>query len=408
MVKDIINKNIIVFFISMMCLGAAYPFLINRFFFGEYSAIVTLSFCGLWLLYCILTKNISEWKKIDKAFLNMTILHIIFLFVWGIVMEDEYYWGVMYSLITSLILIFLLINTIGCAQWTRFFTLFNIVMVILMVVGLTLFMTGYLPLISQFQLGNGQPVYNYGLFFTKPSWDVDNVGYTRTGGYYDEPGSLSYIVIFLLLLNQKYFKNKYWEYILLILPLFSASLAHIINCLIYMICFYFSPKLMKYFFVSCLTLIILINIVETYKKDYPFLQAFYDRTYGRVENIISTGEDNGSRDGGIEWGPKIFERYQFGVTLAKVRKDYPDFVHETFWGPILYYGIFGYFFYILPFGYILIRCLNTRDVWTFKFLILVLINLLQRPYYQYPLLMILMYILFFDNKVLKTQNSFKH
>jgi hypothetical protein len=281
-----------------------------------------------------------------------------------------------------------------------------------MVIGLTLFMNGYLPLISQFKLGNGQAVYNYGLFFTKPSWNIDNIGFTRTGGYYDEPGSLSYIVIFLLLLNKKYFKNKYWEYILLILPLFSGSLAHIINCFIYLIFFYFSPKLIKYFFLSFMTLIILINIIETYKKNYPFLEAFYDRTYGRVENIIKTGEDNGSRDGGIEWGPKIFDRYQFGISPVKVRQNYPDFVHETFWGPILYYGIFGYFFYILPFGYILIRCLNKKDVLSFKFLILVLINLLQRPYYHHFMLMILIYILFFENstnnKVLKTQNAFIH
>jgi hypothetical protein len=303
----------------------------------------------------------------------------------------------MSSLVLALVFIFVLINTIDGILWIKYFTFFNVIIIVLMITGMILFSFGLMSNYSQFTTGSGTVINNYGFFLAKDvSWA--NLGFVRSGGYYDEPGSLAYIVSFLLLLNKKYFNYKFIEVFLLIFPLFSGSLAHIVTCILYLLLFSLKKRNLGNFIVTIFLLMCCVLILNLYKDKNDNLNMFYKQTIERVENIISTGEDNGSRDGGYSLGPEIFNRYNTGISPGDVKNKYPDFVHETFWGPILYYGIFGYPFYIMIYVFIFFDRLNRKDTLSIKFLILIIANLLQRPYYQYPILMILLYLLFFYDK----------
>jgi hypothetical protein len=124
----------------------------------------------------------------------------------------------------------------------------------------------------------------------------------------------------------------------------------------------------------------------------------YERTVGRVENIIKNKEDNGSRDGGFKYGPKIYNENMWGISPEKVEQRYPEFVKETIWGPIIYYNPIGVCIYYLPIIYIFFMIVKNKNTEYFKYLILVVFNLMQRPFYVYPLFIVLIYILFFHEE----------
>ena len=60
---------------------------------------------------------------------------------------------------------------------------------------------------SYVQLEGETILCNYLLFFSKKI-DFINEQFVRPTGFYDEPGSLAYITMLLLLLNKKYFDKK--------------------------------------------------------------------------------------------------------------------------------------------------------------------------------------------------------
>jgi hypothetical protein len=275
----------------------------------------------------------------------------------------------------------------------------NIISAVFCVVGTITFTYGLSSIYGIYEYQEDYQIFNFGWFFVKSSNQFLNE--IRPAGYYDEPGSFAYVVMFLLLINRKYFKNMTWEYLLLFLPLVTTSLAHLITIIFFVCIYYLNPKnILKLslflFFFACTSYLIFSGAFGEEKSSF-----FKKKLVYRIENVIE-GEDK-SRQGGFELGPNIFSEHHWGYSSKKVKKEYPDFVNETIWGPLIYFGILGFPFFLLPFIYIMIKSIKNQDKTTLLMLSLVLINLIQRPSYIYPLFVVLLYFLFFHKNVrLKT------
>jgi len=108
-------------------------------------------------------------------------------------------------------------------------------------------------------------IYNYVFFFIKRS-DLTYLN-IRPSGYYDEPGSFAYVVMLLLLLNRKFFKNIKWEYALLVLPLVTTSLAHIVTATLFLIIYYTNIKSIRYIIIIISISAVLLFAFNSFQKN---------------------------------------------------------------------------------------------------------------------------------------------
>jgi hypothetical protein len=389
-------KNWVLMVVFFLGMGAFYPFVHNYILFGSLSILFSMLFMAFWFFILIISKSKYLLPSLDFNIIVFT--QCVFLFFSSIVQESSFMPFLYLGL--SWITLFLVINTFTTEFFLKKFIILNIVSAFLCVIGTIAVITGYLNLFGIYDYQGTFRIFNFGLFFVKTS--ATTIGEMRPAGYYDEPGSFAYVVMFLLLINRKFFKNMKWEYSLLILPLVTTSLAHIFTIIIFGVFTYINRNNIKkllLFLILIGSIFFLINSGLIGEENSSF---FRRKSIGRVESVLS-GEDKG-RQGGLDLGPVIFEKHYLGYSVEKVSANYPGFVNETIWGPLIYYGILGVPFYFLPFFYILIRTVQNRDKEQFFALILVIINLLQRPYYMYPLFIVLLYFLFFEKGVTGKSN----
>ena len=380
--------------IALLALGSLYPFVHNYIIFGQLKTFASLFFLFLWILIVLQKSKIIYFPS--RPFNTIILVQLLFLAFVGVIFEEVSYFSTLFTLLVSWIFVTLFINTFSVKYFIDKFVKINIAMAILCIVGTILFGFGIFKLIGIYTYQGEFYIYNYIFFFIKRTNELTYQ--VRPGGYYDEPGSFALIVMYLLLLNRKYFHNKKYEYALLILPIITTSLAHIFTILFFVFLFYINKKNTKALIITSFFLISVIFVFSTeYANDNASIRYFKMRTYDRFIGFIN-GEDDPSRDGGLEIGPEIFEKYPFGLARENVQVKYPNFVNETFWGPIIYYGILGIPFYLLPFIYIGIKSLQKRDKFQLLCLALIGVNLLQRPYYMYPIFIVFIYYLFFHEE----------
>lgn len=385
-------KNWFYLIIAFLGMGAFYPFVHNYIFFGSLKTLVSLFFIIIWAVFLALSGN--KIVTLNPVFNKILFIQCLFLFFSSVILDSSFL--PLFYLMLSWVVLFLIVNTFTTDFFLKNFIKMNIISAVLCIVGTIGLAFGFLKLYGVYDYQFEHKILNFGLFFLKSSNIVTEE--MRPAGYYDEPGSFAYVVMFLLLLNRKYFRNMKWEYALLFLPLITTSLAHIFTMLFFGVLFYINKKnISKLLLFAGITGVILFLILSGGLGDENS-SFFKKQSVDRVERFIN-GEDV-SRQKGFDLGPIIFEKHPWGFSNENVKSEYPDFVTDTFWGPLIYYGLLGIPFYFLPFLYILKQVIHDKDKIGFFMLLLVLINLIQRPYYMFPLFIVLLYYLFFniDNK----------
>lgn len=384
------NKNNLFFTVFLLSVGTFYPFVHNYVIFGGWKTLFAFLFLSLWAVF-IQIFNI-KLKLPSRNFNLMVLIQLIYFIAYSLYWQSSDIYSVIFYLILSWIFLTFIISTFTIEDFFKYFIRFNIVSGIFCLIGTILFSLGYLYLVGVHSYQGNFSIYNFGWFFLKRSTEFEHQ--LRPAGYYDEPGSFAFVTMFLLLINRKYFKNIKWEYALMFLPMLTTSMAHIFTVLIFIALFYVNKKNFKY---AIMGLGILISIVFVITSDIlPEESTRYirQRTVERVTGFLA-GERDASRQGGIELGPQIFSKYSWGRSKELVMKEYPDFVNETIWGPLIYYGVIFFPIYMLPFIYIFVKSLVQRDFFDILCIVLISVNLLQRPYYMYPLWIVLIYYLFF-------------
>ncbi len=383
--------NILFLILALLTLGTFYPFVYNYVLFGNYKSVISLFALLVWILALLIYRE-GKLTLPNKSFNYIISIQIIFLFVWSVFLSSISIRMQIIQLILGWIVTFLFINSFQSKYILKTFIKLNITSLILCIIGLFLVINQVIGLHSTVKYQGDFQIYNYIFFFIKRTEETSlNL---RVAGYYDEPGSFAYIVMFLLLLNRKYFMNKTYEYALLFLPIVTTSLAHIVTALVYLTLFYFKEKVLRNIIFACVSLLLIFLLLNNIKET-AYGTYFWERTLGRIESIYN-GDDDRSRSGGLELGPQIFFSNPLGTAPEVVEKKYPAFVTETFWSPLIFYGILGFPIYYLLILYPWMKQFERFSKQEVFILIIVSLNLLQRPSYLYPIYIVLLYYLFYN------------
>ena len=263
----------------------------------------------------------------------------------------------MFQVFCVVIIYLAIINFIGAENMSRQFVYFMIANCIGGTIITILLLVYDIPPGFQFLQHDGRTGFFYYLTFTNTVFNTDGFTIIRYSGLFDEPGTVSFGCMFALILNKLILKNRKSELLLLILPLFTFSLAHFITSVLYVLLFYWSKtKLISSFVISLLGLYLLIN--STKGTEYS---RIYDLTLARLE-INDEGELSGnSRKDETESCLKYFKQNPiigWGKTYFSKGEGKGDGVNGTniYYNGALY-GILGFIFPYIFIYYITLQSL---------------------------------------------------
>jgi len=218
--KIIFNKNFLCFILALLSLGSFYPFVHSYVLFGNKKLSITIFFISLWLIFIIQNK-IDKLKLPNKKFNIIVFIQVIFILIWSVVLDSISIRSQGINLLISWIFVFLIVNSIDVYYFLKAFIRINIISLVLCLVGIIFVVLGWAELYSTHKYNSDRMIFNYLFFFIKRE---ELMGLNiRPAGYYDEPGSFSFIIMLLLLLNRKFFKNLKWEYLMLFLTISILS-----------------------------------------------------------------------------------------------------------------------------------------------------------------------------------------
>lgn len=298
---------------------------------------------------------------------------------------DVNYISNMFQVFCVVIIYLAIINFIGAENMSRQFVYFMIANCIGGTIITILLLVYDIPPGFQFLQHDGRTGFFYYLTFTNTVFNTDGFTIIRYSGLFDEPGTVSFGCMFALILNKLILKNRKSELLLLILPLFTFSLAHFITSVLYVLLFYWSKtKLISSFVISLLGLYLLIN--STKGTEYS---RIYDLTLARLE-INDEGELSGnSRKDETESCLKYFKQNPiigWGKTYFSKGEGKGDGVNGTniYYNGALY-GILGFIFpyifiYYITFSSLLKFKVSPAALDGLKCSFLIICNLFQRSY----------------------------
>ncbi|MFK2266695.1 hypothetical protein ACIXMO_15990 [Bacteroides fragilis] len=85
--------------------------------------------------------------------------------------------------------------------------------------------------------------YFLGLTTTNVFFDSEGIRVIRYAGFFDEPGTFSLFSIFALILNKVYFNDKNKELLLILVTIFTFSIAFYVTIFFYFLFFYVTKKI---------------------------------------------------------------------------------------------------------------------------------------------------------------------
>lgn len=235
-----------------------------------------------------------------------------------------------------------------------------------------------------------RPIANYLLTFTK-SVDV-TIGSMRYAGFFDEPGAMAYWGTFALIINKLFVKNQRLEIILIVCLLFTFSIGYYVQLFVYYILFYLKKKNIGTALIALLVVgVFAFAVMQTEGTQY---NAVYDRTYGRVLDIIEA-KDATSTALGVENRKEMtelakkefFENPLFGTS----RKDI--YITDNVYEPLALYGIFGSLFVLSPFIMLILWSLKNGDHNLLKANIVIWVGFAHRPFHNYVLYFFILYLI---------------
>lgn len=383
------HNKVIIWVIALLSTGAFYPAFWTSAIVGQASFIIFAATLLVW--FAVLIVCSVRLKPLSTEY-NALYLFLIFYYVLRLcfTMSEEYLINLAH-LITFYIYTLLAYNSYADKTViVKYFIRFHVLMLLLTIIGTVLYNMGLLYGFRFISMGenSGATLVDYGFFYAKSHtfeyYDLDY--HVRPAGYYDEPGSLGLVTVLLLILNRKILNNKKYELILLFGGIVTISMAYIYSFLLFLVLFYTKGKKLKYFL--AFTLVAFLFIGGDFNED-SYWGDFYKRTVERNENIMN-GTDE-SRD--FEIGLKAFkDNLIFGATSEELSKNYSHLTHETIWYFCAQNGIIGTLILYSPFLYVFFRSKKILDK---KLLLLIALNLIQRPHYIVPLYLTIIYFSFF-------------
>ena len=273
---------------------------------------------------------------------------------------------------------------------------FICIMAIMSILGAIVFSLGLFANLKPFSstlIPDHREILNY-IFSFAPSEAVANFGsgsFIRVSGYFDEPGSFAFYLIFALLVNKLYDYSKNIERVIVVGGIFTLSLAFYISIFLYYL--YFSIIEKKFHVMAgCVAVLSIVIISVTALKDDSDLGAsLYELTVYRIqptERVDSKLIAGDNRSENLVYAWSAFTKAPF-FGHGKNAHSSPN---GEFFGklccnpmhPFATEGIIGTLIYFLIFIYIIFSIFTKRpfDLVSLGIFIILIANMLQRPGFQ--------------------------
>ncbi|MDA3778905.1 MAG: hypothetical protein PF487_01530 [Bacteroidales bacterium] len=346
----------------------------------------------------ILGKKIKI-SKTDKKWFSNLLLVFIFTVIHGLLFRDQtqIIQAIGYLFKVSFLFVCIYFIKKEIKLFIQLFLKFNIFVIYAGIILFVLLLIGIeLPSIEFTQNISNNSIYIKDINWLYPLGVVNQKTYigsfifTSVCGLTDEPGQLGLLIIWLLILNEFTIKSLKIRNTLMITGFFTFSLGYFISLALFSIYLYiesFRRKSIIQFFAIAIFLLSIgymvlpQNLQEVVKKETVYrLQKSNDKSKifegDNRSQAISTYFNNLNRDKRLIWG--------YGVTES-IKK-----VNPRLFGV---YGFAGLIFIYFPLLILLFR--NKYDL-KHKFLLLILIiNLIQRPGIHYIVQIIILTLIFY-------------
>ena len=349
--------------LSLLCF---YPFI--AFYSFDITALRVM--CFLFLLALFAFRTCLGQLRIKKRTLLFLCLTIIPSGFWLVSHGDSHAENQLIHALSAGIMILLLErHESSHKKLLRHWANWNTIQVLLIVCGLPMLLLGFISPYRVIEYGD-QIIRFYGMFNIKvrnpDDWSL------RSGGFYDEPGSLILMIWLVGLLCRH--SN-------VIVDLFQrvGSIVAMSFAWIFMVFHDILERGWRRVAVLCILIVGLYPIAS--EDDY-----IKSRTLERAELMVS-GYDAG-RSAGLEMGPTLLRRYMFsGISMEELNAKHPSFVEEIGYTPFILFGLIGGAIYLAP------LLLAFKGM---KWLEVLVTGLFfwQRPFLYFPPILVLLYFLY--------------
>lgn len=343
-----------------------------------------LNFPGSLILILLSFLMLAVYVKLARTFVVQS-----FCVFWGMIVFFSFlnvYHSDLCSIsnVVQVLIVFLICtvitNCIGERAFCKQYVYLLTIIVFLGFIGwLSVLMFNYPPLFN-YTAQDGRPVAAF--LFTVCNTYIPPVPHPiiRYSGIFDEPGTLAFFSMIALCINELMVNNKTCEVVLLILPIMTFSLAHILTLLLFYLFFYITSIQRLLVFASVVSGLIFLIISQ---KDISPYNRIYELSLHRLEQDDERGFQGNNRSESTSNAYKLFiENKLLGVGVQ-----YEEEHHGISTNPftiLALYGIVGYLIVQIFFWRILIKSFVSK--WKFlnwnciKCLVILFVNFQQRPF----------------------------
>ena len=390
-------RRVFLWLIALLFIGKFYPCIYTFVWFNNLTSILCMLFCFAYIgvhLKKFPILNVNFWIVIGIWW----VYHFLRIFIYG---ERESL-EVCNSLIYSIVFIAFCIISLGYRKTWVYFLRTHELMLYLSMIGIAILAFGVrLPLISDYTINEHQRILNYGFFFMKTHDvpGVDNLLFARPSGFYDEPGSFAFMILLILIFNKLFIKNKAVEKLFLFGGLITLSLAHVVTVIMYYVFFMLNRRNAG---IAIAFLLIIVALYITRPIDNSsYLYSVWDMVFGRFEDFIA-GEDM-SRDYDASF-LAFKDFFITGGSQNEILAEHPAATRQTLWFFLARYGIIGTLIYFLIFICPIYSYIKNRNWDGIKLLVLLLANFVQRPYLHFPIIMLLVFMIYYTQRLKYTSS----
>jgi hypothetical protein len=386
------------------------PFVFNKSFDVEYYKEIIVVFSLITTFFIIRSK---PYKK-DNNIVVFLIISILYSMLSIISHVDSFgkldykYINISIQFFVTLVTYLYIMKYYGMINFCKLFIIITIIISIFTIASFFLILYGYLTPFKTFTNPDGRVAYDYLIQYTNTIQYSQEGSLIRPAGFFDEPGTLAFVIINALFINFLVVRSKIAECILIFAGILTSSLAfYILLSLYFLIVKNINIKTV----IFIILIVILLYFIINYNIENILFQNIYDITFGRfhlnpdINNGLVVGDN---RTAELKAVINIFVNNPIigsGFLEENTKTDISGFDSVLELGhPLIFHGILGYLIYSLIPLYAVKTAFKFKSSKMIGIIFIVFINYIQRPSFfgsgLYGLMPImLIYGFFYFNKI---------
>lgn len=252
---------------------------------------------------------------------------------------------------------------------------------------------------------------NFVLTFSNTYYEIGNVVFMRTAGFFDEPGAFAYFITMSLLVNKLYGYSKKIELLLIFVGFITFSLAFYISMFLYFIVFYFRRRnaVLVIFVVTLVALLVLL--VDRFKDENEIVNVVYELTIKRFTPAKDKIIEGNNRAQKYIWSKEAFVKSPLiGHGISAYSNPDSEFHGKlccNILDPLATHGVLGTFIFYLLFMYwfLIIITHSKLDLVALGAFLIVVANFFQRPGFHGGLFGYFIYIFLVEATIWRQRNK---